>query len=206
MKKVTYLLATSLVTSLPLSANLLFDLSGTPGSNIINYSASGSVTTTQDTIADPNRGSARMPIAGIWDPAFDGSLGDVLSDFPGSGNDNLLLNGGGVDFSINSVVVLNFDTIDFDPDGVDDDIELDPTATYDFPAIAAGTTLGWSGAGTLTLESGTFDSIFTVGSYSNVIDGGSYIVNVSVIPEPSTYAAIASLLGLALVIYRRRQL
>ena len=175
--------------------DLVLNLSGIVGNSTINWEATGTgVTVTQayPALASSDRGRAPTvgsdPDPNSWDSSFDANLGDILSDFDDELNDDLPLGSGGVSYRKNDVEFAVLDLIDFDPDAASgqDDIELGPSTTQSYPALASGDTLTWTGSGTLTLESGTFDSIFTPGSYSSPIDGGNYVVNVA-IPEPSAF-------------------
>jgi len=74
-----------------------------------------------------------------------------------------------------------------------------------FPAINGSTdTIGWTGSGTFTLGSNTFDD-FVPGSYSNGVNysGGGLTLVVTTIPEPSTMALLGSLLVMMTLTRRR---
>lgn len=204
-------IATLLLTPALAHAHLVFTLSGLPTSNVIQYEASGSVTVTQ------NYGSVTSslglgPAGGNWTSGFDNNLGDFLNDSMNTSfNDDLVLSGGGVSYRRNGVQFGILDTLDLDGavGGGGDDVELDPTLSISYPSLTAGDVLSWVGSGTFTLEDGeTFDSLFTsTGMFSNAIDGGSYIVNIttSAVPEPSSaiFLGFTALVGCA---FRRRRL
>ena len=196
MKRHSFLLATiASCVSFPHLAlgDLVLNLSGTAGSNSINWEATGAGVTVTQSAATVGGFFGRAPTIafGGWASGFDNNLGDILSNFTDTLNDDLTLGSGGVSYRRNGSQFAVLDKIDFDPDAASggDDIELESSTTLTYPALTAGNTLTWTGSGTLTLESGTFDSIFTNGTYSSVIDGGNYVVNVgsTAIPEPSSF-------------------
>ena len=197
---------------IPLSthaAGLIIVISGQTGSNEISYTASGSVTVTQTHSAILS-GSGLGPItAGSWNANFDNNLGDMLRDGMVTDlNDDLALSNGGVSYRRNGVEFGVLDTLDLDGinGGGGDDVELDPTSNIIYPSLTAGDVVSWTGSGTFTLEGGeTFDSLFTVGSFSNAIDGGDYTVTITAVPEPSTYALLTVFALCLFAGFRRRQ-
>ncbi len=191
-------------------ADLILALQGTVGSNVVQYTASDSVTIGIATIADDNSGVSRAPVAGIWNDDFDENLGNFLRNgMDTSMNDDLALTGGGISYRRNGVEFAVLNTIDLDGSNSSggDDVELDPTASVDYPALTIGDVLSWEGSGTFTLEDGeTFDTLFVqTGTFTESIDGGNFVLQISLaaIPEPSSALLLASVVSM-LGFYRRR--
>ena len=207
-------IGTVFITMTAQATSLLLTLSGSNGSNVINYTASGSVTLTRalaEEVAHPSGLGPRAASEGTaaWTSSFDNDLGDFLNDaMVTSLNDNLVLSDGGVSYRRNGVEFGVLDTIDLDGGvgGGLDDIELDPTGNITYPASTSGDVISWTGSGTFTLEDGeTFDTLFTAtGSFSNAIDGGNYTVTIAAVPEPTTYALLTTLSLGGFALWRRR--
>ena len=202
------------------SAQLVLELTGTPGSNVISYTASGSYTSVANVNAAQSfaGGNALLPTPNSWSQSFDNELGDVLIDnsFATNRNDDLslsvavpiFLNGIQLDSTPlgASTVVPNsavFDTIDLDQDNTNgDDIELDPTGNIVYPALAVGDVITWGPtSGTFTLDENNFDDIFNLGTFTN--DFGNYTVIVNSVPEPSSLLFLLGA-GAATLCVRRR--
>lgn len=193
-------------------ADLILNISGVSGSNKVLYEATGSITITSSHNSS-NSGLGLAPAgATAWASGFDNNLGDILSDTMDiSFNDDLVLTNGGVSYRKNGVEFGVLDTLDLDgsPSAGGDDIELDTSVTIAYPSLVATDVVSWTGKGFFFLEDGeTFDTLFVgLGSFSNPIDGGNYVVNiaqVSAVPEPGSLALCCS--GVAgYVVYRRRK-
>lgn len=200
-------------------ASIVVYLNGDTSSNLISYVVSGSVTASEDALAVGSSGVARVPVGDAWNDDFDENLGDILSSFSTSLNDDLVLSN-----PLPVVVTLEgipstitfWDTIDLDPSNTAgaDDIEFDPSTSFSYPSLMAGDSISIPlTSGTFTLETGTYDSIFTEGSYlSSGLDGSGspvYAVHVGLtppanaIPEP-TSSIVLSLILLGMSLLRRR--
>ena len=199
------------------NAELILELSGITGSNIITYEASGSVTVTR-AISGSTSGlglAPRHPTLGsaAWTASFDNNMGDVYKS-GGAFNENLALSGGGVTYAKNGSDFGTLELIDLDASDTlgADHVELDSAGDISYEALISGDVISWSGSGTFSLIGGdTFDSFFNTGTYSNLIDGGNYTVIVSegtppppAVPEPSSLALLSGG-ALAYGFYRRRK-
>lgn len=214
MKPFTVVLTAVLVVACSSTANadLILKLIGTNGSAAMNYEASGSVTITT-AITSVNSSLGLAPLStGNYTSSFDNNLGDFLKDsMNGTFNDDLVLSNGGVSYRRNGTEFGVLDTLDLDGavGGGNDDVELDPTASINYPSLLVGDILSWTGSGTFTLEDGeTFDTLFTTtGKFSNSIDGGQYsvIIQNSAVPEPSSLILMASGLAGYVVVRRRKK-
>ncbi|MEM9478473.1 MAG: right-handed parallel beta-helix repeat-containing protein, partial [Verrucomicrobiota bacterium] len=184
-------------------ADLILNLTGSVGSNVINYEASGSVTVTR-AVTSTISGLGLAPLApsagttAAWISTFDNDLGDILNDAMNTSlNDDLALSNGGVSYRRNGVQFGILDLIDFDGSATlgGDDVELDTLGSVNYPALVAGDIVSWTGSGTFTLEDGeTWETLFntattSVQSFSNPIDGGNYTVNIqtiqTILPAPT---------------------
>ncbi|MEM0896446.1 MAG: choice-of-anchor Q domain-containing protein, partial [Verrucomicrobiota bacterium] len=184
-------------------ADLILNLTGSVGSNVINYEASGSVTVTR-AVTSTISGLGLAPLApsagttAAWISTFDNDLGDILNDAMNTSlNDDLALSNGGVSYRRNGVQFGILDLIDFDGSATlgGDDVELDTFGSVNYPALVAGDIVSWTGSGTFTLEDGeTWETLFntattSVQSFSNPIDGGNYTVNIqtiqTILPAPT---------------------
>ena len=189
-------------------ADLVLSLSGNPGSNLVEYSATGSITVDQATPSFDGNLFGRAPVSGLWDSSFNQSIGDALRDEMNTGlNDDLVLGNGGVSFRRNGVEFGVLQVIDLDGSDFSgqDDIELDPTTPIDYPSLNVGDEISWVGSGTFHLEDGeTFDTLFIPGSYQKAIDNEFYVVNVAVaaVPEPTFCFPLVT--GIALIALRRK--
>ncbi|MEM6692400.1 MAG: hypothetical protein AAF664_23415 [Planctomycetota bacterium] len=207
----TIALATLLLTPAFSHADLVLSLMGRPHSNVIEYEAFGSIVVTQNTSRFGTSGVGRAPVGGSWDPEYDSDLGNFLrNSMNTSRNDDLLLSDGGVSYRRNGIEFGVFQTLDFDGSGASggDDIEFDPTISFGYPALSAGDVISWVGSGTLTLEDGeTFDTLFVEnGTFANLIDGGSFVVNINpiAVPEPSSALYCGFIMTLSGLSSRRR--
>lgn len=205
-------IAVAVILALALSpaalGNLIIDLTGTSGSPVISFVASGSyqVTGTSDTVSSS---FFRMPSpagSGTWVFA-DEDIADFLAASFVSEN-NLALSSP-ISYMVNSVEFRSQIAIDLLEDGVIDHFQLDAAGAVSYPALAIGDTLSWSGSGTFTLTGGnTFDDL-NLGSFSDGTDyqGGEFIVNISAgapVPEPSALALVLLLAGAGATRRRRR--
>jgi hypothetical protein len=195
-------------TSSPARAGLVLDLTGTIGSNVVSYRATGSVTVTT-AHAQIVSNFANAPFANNWTSSFDDNLGDILRDsMSNSFNRDLLLSNGGVSYRRNGVEFGVLDTLDLNgsTSSGGDDIELDPTSTIVYPSLDAGDVVSWTGVGTFTLEDGeTFDTLFVAqGSFIDARRTGVYTVNISAVPEPSAF--LLSCVGIAGLAFARSRL
>lgn len=182
-------------------ADLVLTLSGGSSPTEVNFVASGSVTV--GPVAGPVGpiGGAAAPIGGIWETDFDNNIGDVFQSGFTTGNGNLSLSSG-ITYTENSTTITVFDFIALNPGAaaLGDNVQLRPDPmSVTYPELTGSSnTLAWSGSGTFNLDTGTYTSIFVPGSYSNAIDGGNYVVNVTAaVPEPSTFLflTLAGLFG-----------
>lgn len=193
----------------PTNAMLILSFSGTNGSSVVNYSATGTYTVPSNTTAFGSASPVlRMPVAGVWDSAVDDNIGDAILNSATSLN-NLVLSNGGITFQLDAVTLGTFDQLDLSATATagGDDIRVDPAVSITYPAATAGQTVSWTGAGTFTLTGFTYDTYFIPGTYSAA--GYSSVVQfdiaASAIPEPSTYIAMAGFIGLgAFSLWRRR--
>ena len=191
-------------------ADLVLSLSGINGSNVVNYEASGSVTVassygdvTSTLALGPGDG---LTGNGVWSNMFRRNTGEFISN--GVVNDapylDLVLSNGGVSYRVNGAEFGVLDTIDFfgATSFGDDYLALDPTSTTHYPTLAVGDVVSWSGSGTFSLEQRSFGLFFDAPYSSSVaIDGGSYVLNISAVPEPSSFI----LLAIGVCPYFRRQ-
>ena len=212
-------------------ADLVLNLSGAVGSNIVNWEATGTgFTVTQLHAENLNSGAARVPEAGdnTWENNFFRNLNPVgdennpVNVIAGASQSDLPLLGGTAtyqwtDVSAGTTQVLNqwveIDLTNSNTDG-NDDIRLAPTTATDYPALEVGDIVFWAGSGTFALTGGeTYDTYFASGpiSVQNVgpgtsgSDGGNYVVNIAAaaVPEPGSIA-ILGLSGMLMMVRRRR--
>ena len=195
-------------------SDLILNLTGSVGSNVVNYNATGSVVVTANTPGFAIT-FAHAPIGGAWAPGFDNDLGNFLRDGMNTSlNDNLALSNP-ISYRNNGVEFVTFDGIDFDGEvgGGGDDVELDILgANQNLANLTIGDTLSWTGSGTLTLEDGeTWNTLFNTStgvqqSFSRAIDGGFYTVTIQTVavPEPSSMVLLFGLTGVALCRRRKR--
>jgi len=191
-------------------ATISVTIDGVADSNVINYTVSGSVTASESILARSS-GVALLPTS-EYSFSFDDGFGDVLLPFGFFENRDLALSAP-IPISVlplgSSVPLPSFgvwDTIDFRSTS-NDAIQFDPTGNIAYPALAAGDALFIPlTSGTFTLDSGTFSTVFTEGSFESDEtdeDGNSiFVVNVESVPEPS----VGALGGIALLgLLRRRR-
>lgn len=189
------------------NADLIINLSGTVGSNVVNYVASGSVTVGSATAATSSS-VGRAPEGGSWDSGFDNNLGDLIQTGNASSLNSALSSF--ISYRRNGV---EFGEIEaFDIGATDtaggDDFQIDMNGTVSYPELVNGDIISWVGSGTFTLASGNYDNYFETGgvSGSSVIDGGNFVVNIAAataIPEPGALGVLA-LGGICLLRRRRR--
>ena len=195
------------------NASLILELSGTTGSNVMTYKASGSVTVSNAT-SGLSSSIALAPVGGSWSGSFDNNLGNFLrNSMDGTFNDNLALSNGGVSYRKNGTEFGVLDLLDLDGSSTSggDDVELDFSGNIDYPDLNDGDVVSWTGSGTFLLEDGeTFDSLFTsTGTFSNNIDGGTYDVVISgsstgPVPEPGSLLIFAGLASSCFFARQRR--
>lgn len=91
---------------------------------------------------------------------------------------------------------------------------VSPTNASELLNTAATSTITWGGSvaenaslAAFTLRQGTASNAATISSFDNLIVSTSFstAANISPVPEPSTYAALAGVLALAGVVYHRRR-
>ncbi|MCH1503395.1 MAG: hypothetical protein L7V86_07430 [Verrucomicrobiales bacterium] len=192
----------------PVHGDLILSFTGTAGSSTVSWEASGSVTVSSAVPADSSTVGA-APISGAWNTGFDNNLGTVFLSSSYS-NLNVGLDGGGIDYTVNSdPSFLNISTIDL-TGGTSggDDFQPDPLGTANYPALSDGDVVSWSGSGSLDLGN-NFDTVFNVApgtttTLMSAIDGGSYVVNVTAVPEPSSFL-FGGGLAMLLICHRRRR-
>ena len=188
------------------NADLVLELTGTPGSNVISYTTSGSFTTDVAVSASLST-SAQLPTPS-WSFGFDNELGDVLIDdsFASTQNDDLVLSAP-ISYLVNGVEFGILDTIDLDQDNVNgDDIELDNTLVINYPALVPGDIISFAPtSGTFTLDDGVnnFEDIFNTGTFTNAFGNFSVVVSATAVPEPSSLLFLLGA-GAATLCVRRR--
>ncbi len=187
-------------------ADIILNISGASGSSIVNWEATGNGIVVSNAYGSDTSTVGAAPVSGAWDTGFNDNLGDLIINGQ-TDQLNLVLSGGGISYRRNGVEFNNIITIDLNatatPGG--DDIQPDPTGTASYPVLAVGDRVSWSGSGTFTLGGGaTFDSYFIQGvTGTSAIDGGSYVVNISAVPEPTSVGILS--VGVCLCILRRRK-
>jgi hypothetical protein len=185
-------LASSLSTA---SAQMVMELSGSPGSPIVSYSLSGSATnvtydgTYTGFIFDNTTGPYHFPAAisstgyGVFDFTGTVTLTDETEDRS---------------IGVDALVLQSKYLFGAERFGVD---------TTDLVDMNAGEIFTWSGSGTIDLSStGLTFSDLTGGSVGGLQNDmpGFLIVDASAVPEPSTLA-LAGLGGLGLLLFRRNK-
>ena len=182
------------------NANLVLRFSGSAGSNLVNWVASGSVRVTTATAAQGSTSVSRAPIGGVWDADYDNDIGNIIMDsVPVASNNNRVLSSN-ITLRVNGAPEAVYDTMDLSALVGNDNIQPDPTTSQTFPMLNVNDEVSWDGSGTLTLNGQTFDTFFNPGVYSNSIDGGSYIVQV--VPEPNAFWLL-TLVGVGLAWARK---
>ena len=208
------LIALGLALTLPQAhASFVLILTGTPGSGVVSYDASGSMTVDVASVDGLNSGTGRLPLVngGDWTSGWSRNVGNALSDYPADLHDDLGLSDGGISIAVNASPIGVWDTFDFDPSATSggDDFRPDPSATISYPTVTAGAVVSWSGSGTFTLDSSdpafdTFEEVFTVGNYGQTINStDDYIINIVSVPEPSSLP-ILTIGFLTMLGHRRR--
>ncbi len=200
------LLLVGLLAQPKLQADLVLALSGSAGSATVNYTASGSVTITQAVGALNLEGSARaqgVTTDGSWADGFDDNVGDLfaISDQADiSLSDDVSYRKNGVEFGVMDLIILNNSG-----SAGNDEVELKSSVGVPYPSLVADDIVSWAGSGTFTLQSGTYDTVFTnPGSFSNAIDGGNFTLTVTAVPEPHEYGILVGLGLLGFVVVRNR--
>lgn len=204
------LMALAMVCQTANADDVVVELSGQTGSNVINYTVSGSFTSNVANVNANSSDNAQLPSPNSWNQFFDNELGDVFIDgsFISTANDNLALSVA-VGIFVNGTQFGEFDTIDLDPDTANgDDVELDPTATISYPqlnlndVITFGSADGSGVSGTFELDSGTFDTVFNLGTFNNEDNTYQVIVGTAV-PEPTSLLFLLGASATALCTRRR---
>ena len=208
---VASLMALAMVCQTANADLVLLELSGEAGSNVISYTASGSFTSNVANVNANSSDNAQLPSPNSWSQFFDNELGDVFIDnsFLSTRNDDRPLSAA-VSIFVNGVQFGLFDTIDLDRDESNgDDVELDPTATINYPQLSAGDIITFGSAdgsgvsGTFTLDEGTFDTIFNLGTFNNEDETYQVIVSSTAVPEPSSLLFLLGASAATLCIRRR---
>jgi hypothetical protein len=203
LKHKLFLLYAFLILSSQAKAALIIEISGIAGSNVINYTASGSITITSLTSTTSNA-IGRAPRAGVWESGFDNNLGDFILTGNTSALNLALTNA--ISYQLNSIEFGKIEAFDIGATETagGDDFEIDMLGTISYPALIIGDVISWSGSGTFSLSGlNTFDTYFEPGTYSSTLDGGDFDLIISPIPEPSS-TALLGLAGLACILRRRR--
>lgn len=168
---------------------LTLNLYGTEGSNVIRYSATGSITVSQN--YSELRRSTTLPffapqlIGGgryRWDDNHHPGIVDYtnLPDADSILNNNLSLSEE-ISYQVNGNEFATLDRITFNESTATSGAPLyptiDPIVTYvTYPALNPGDQVSWTGSGTVTLGQGTFETVFEAGrrgvplSFSNPLD------------------------------------
>jgi len=202
MKKIIITTLSSIALVLSAQGALTIDISGSSGSSLVNYTASGSITITEAVVLNSSSTGA-APIGGTWNTGFDNNLGDMFQ-FGNSSQLNLALSTH-ISFQNNTVEFGKIEAFDLgttDTAG-GDDFQIDMLGSISYPALTIGDVVSWSGSGNFSLTSGSYGTFFESGSYSASLNGGSFDVNIAPVPEPSSIALLG-LGGLATLLRRRR--
>jgi len=205
MKKTITAFVILLAGSVASQAALILDISGTAGSSVVSYVASGFITVSSATAADDSNSAGKAPVGGSWNSLFDNNIGDAFLN--AASNDNNLSLTNKISYTLNSTQFAEVEAFDLGTTttagGDDFQIDMDGTGAISYPELTDGDVVAWSGSGTFTLTTETYDTFFIAGSYVDGIDGNTYNVNIAPVPEPSS-AALLGLAGLATMLRRRR--
>lgn len=159
-------------------ADVVFEITGSPGDTSVQWTQSGSLVTLNDSPGIMN--------AHLW--RFPGPTGDwALQPAPGpdlfkTTSFDHLGNGGWPTWQIGSESV---SSVGLDSKWVINANDwLAPRAengvtVYDYPFYTAGTTITGSGSGSIALESGSFDSVFNTGEHVMAANGGTFTIRVT---------------------------
>ncbi len=192
-----------LAPALPANGDLTLNLTGSYNSAIVNWAVSGSITNPAGNgVNGANSSQDLLGIganpSGFWTPVTNLPVSgdDIVNaptgqlNLPFTGDWDILVNGGEISGAID-----NFDlrTASF---GV---IIPDPLTIVAYPSLSGGEVISWAGGGTFTLSSGTYDTVFNVGTarYANAVDGDIVITTAAPIPEPGVLPLLV--LGLTVV-------
>ena len=206
--------------SKPVQAELVLTITGTPGSSTISYEATGTYVLSADIDANPDNTAARLPADNggggglIWGGSFDNDLGpgSFFDEDAGIAQENF-----GIDIDVftdtgsGAEFLTTFGEIDTtrasSDDGSDDfRIGLGASPNVDYPALAAGDEVSWSGSGNILLASNFEDLFDGTGTFSreSFSETPFSLVVVSAVPEPSSFAVLG-LCTLALLPMRRNR-
>ena len=197
----TYLISATFLLGSVCCAQITVSLSGFAGDPVVNYTVSGSVISPTSGNG-ANSGTTLLPqTSGVsgWDFVPD-SVGhmivDGVSDVTLPISSTIAMSQNGTTFGVADEVrlIANFEVSN------NDRLRFGFSDYFvNYPTVTVGDTVSWSGSGTFTLTSGTFDTVFIPGFYSE--DPSLYQVSVSTVAEPAT---AGSMLGLAALLLARR--
>lgn len=193
MKPLCFSLIAYILFKTLILGNLVMTISGTNGSNSIDYRFSGSVTVSSDHSVTNNVMSFPSGINDGWIRSYDAVVGDYWAapdwaTFAFDAADiDVFVNGNPLsqaDWANNNGG--DFNKFYFRNDGT---IWLRSSDTEPDYTLSAGDVLSWSGSGTF-VGNYTFDNMFNLGTYEAAIDGGFFrveIVNAANLPKPSPW-------------------
>ncbi len=174
------------LTAPPRQPRLTLTLRGNTGSPTVSYRASGSWTV-PDGESMPSashveailRGPALVVSSWQWATTFSAAVGEFSLDYSASLNRQLPLSGPGVGLSKNDMTpfatatAMTLANADPGPDSVA--LIRSSSAAIDYPALAAGDTLSWTGGGTVRLDN-NFEEAFRPTAIGQTFDapGGAF--------------------------------
>lgn len=173
-----------LLLTRPAHADLVLDLTGTPGSAVVSFAVGGSITRAVGSLNVPSAASAGtlVPIGDVWSSAIE-TVGDHIQP----GVNTVISLSTAVTYLKNGSPSVSRNQITLIDNGAADTISIGKANSATYSALVPGDVWSWSGMGTFTLSGGaTFDTVFNTGTTTTAIDGGNYVLNVSV-PEPSSF-------------------